>query len=242
MTTVLVIEDEAPVRENIVDILTYEGFEVIDAANGEQGITLAREQQPAIIVCDIMMPEVSGYDVLQALRKESGTATIPFIFLTARAGRDDMRQGMELGADDYLTKPFQPPELVAAVRARLEKQHIQEQQRRQRISQRLLLAQEETRRLIAGELHGEVGALLTGLKMLLGMSRRRPPEEMKARLNEGLALVNELSSCITELWLDLRPSMLDDLGLLPALLQYYERFAAQTQVRVNFKHAGLEQR
>ncbi|KST68936.1 EAL domain-containing response regulator [Mastigocoleus testarum] len=121
-TKVLLIEDEISVRENISDLLEAEGFETITAANGKVGIDLAISQIPDIILCDLMMPEVDGYGVLERLRQEILTATIPFIFLTAKSTRTDVRKGMDLGADDYLTKPFTRAELLSAISSRLDKQ------------------------------------------------------------------------------------------------------------------------
>ena len=122
MAKILVIEDEESIRENILDLLEAENFEGIGAINGKVGIKLANEQIPDLILCDMMMPEVDGHGVLKALRSEPLTATIPFIFLTAKADKSDIRTGMELGADDYITKPCTPQELLKAVAIRLEKQ------------------------------------------------------------------------------------------------------------------------
>ena len=122
MAKILVIEDEESIRENILDLLEAENFEGIGAINGQAGIKLASEQIPDLILCDMMMPEVDGHGVLKALRSEPLTATIPFIFLTAKADKSDIRTGMELGADDYITKPCTPQELLKAIAIRLEKQ------------------------------------------------------------------------------------------------------------------------
>jgi len=119
---ILVIEDEESIRENILDLLEAENFEGIGAINGQAGIKLANEQIPDLILCDMMMPEVDGHGVLKALRSEPLTATIPFIFLTAKADKSDIRTGMEQGADDYITKPCTPQELLKAIAIRLEKQ------------------------------------------------------------------------------------------------------------------------
>ncbi len=121
MTRILVIEDEDDLRNDILETLTLEGFEAYGAENGAVGIERARELTPDLIICDIMMPQMDGYQVLQTLRKENATATIPFIFLTAKTERDDMRYGMVLGADDYLTKPFRISELLESVQSRLQK-------------------------------------------------------------------------------------------------------------------------
>jgi DNA-binding response OmpR family regulator len=121
MTKILVIEDDDLTRQAIYNILTFSGYEVEVAEDGPQGVDKAQEHTPDLIVCDIMMPTLDGFGVLRALQCDKETAQIPFIFLTARTDRTDMRQGMELGADDYLTKPFAASELRAAVEARLTK-------------------------------------------------------------------------------------------------------------------------
>ncbi len=133
MSTVLIIEDETSMRANVAEYLTYEGFNVIEAENGLIGVQKAREYLPDVIICDVMMPELDGYGVLLQLRSDPATATIPFIFLTAKASRLAMRQGMELGADDYLTKPFLSQELISTVKTRLEKQALVAQEYRQKL-------------------------------------------------------------------------------------------------------------
>jgi EAL domain-containing protein (putative c-di-GMP-specific phosphodiesterase class I)/CheY-like chemotaxis protein len=122
MKKILVIEDEQIIRENILKLLKAEGFDVTGAENGAQGLNAAVSNLPDVIICDVMMPELDGYGVLMALRSNPVTATMPFVFLTGKAERSEMRQGMELGADDYLTKPFTKAELVGAISSRLKKQ------------------------------------------------------------------------------------------------------------------------
>ncbi|MFN6565026.1 MAG: EAL domain-containing protein [Nostoc sp. ChiSLP01] len=121
MQKILIIEDEESVRENILDLLQAEDFETIAAANGRIGLDLAISEVPDLILCDMMMPEIDGYGVLKALRQDPITATIPFIFLTAKSAKSDFRRGMDLGADDYITKPFTRAELLSAIMNRLEK-------------------------------------------------------------------------------------------------------------------------
>jgi EAL domain-containing protein (putative c-di-GMP-specific phosphodiesterase class I)/FixJ family two-component response regulator len=121
MPKILIIEDEEAVRENILDLLEAEDFETLAAANGRIGIHLAICEVPDLILCDMMMPEIDGYGVLRALRQDPSTATIPFIFLTAKSAKSDFRQGMDMGADDYITKPFSRAELLSAIINRLEK-------------------------------------------------------------------------------------------------------------------------
>lgn len=122
MKTILVIEDQDPIRANIAAMLNRSGFQAVEAPNGRIGLDLAKAYLPDLIVCDIMMPDLDGYGVFTELRQDADTATIPFIFLTAKADRSDVRQGMNLGADDYLTKPFTRDELIGAVTSRLQKQ------------------------------------------------------------------------------------------------------------------------
>src|SRR5262249_49654588 len=119
MKRILVIEDQPVMRRNIQTILEMEGFEVMTADNGRQGVVAAQNKAPDLILCDVMMPEMDGYGVLTALRQEPRTATLPFIFPTAKGEKTDLRAGMNLGADDYLAKPVSSDELVSAVRARL---------------------------------------------------------------------------------------------------------------------------
>lgn len=119
MTTILIIEDTAEIRNNVIDFLETEDFQVMAAKNGREGVKLANQNKFDLILCDIMMPELDGYGVISELRQNPTTSDIPFIFLTAKGERSDLRLGMNLGADDYLTKPFTPTELLEAITARL---------------------------------------------------------------------------------------------------------------------------
>ena len=122
---ILVVEDEEAIRTNIVRLLRIEGFDVQQAANGSEGLALARERHPALILSDVMMPVMDGHQMLAALRHDPLTGEIPVVFLTARADHGDIRAGMNLGADDYLLKPFQRDDLLAAVRTRLARRREQ---------------------------------------------------------------------------------------------------------------------
>jgi CRP/FNR family cyclic AMP-dependent transcriptional regulator len=121
MKTILLIEDNSDIRENMGEIMELAGYNVLLAPDGKQGVRLANEHLPDIIICDIMMPELDGYGVIHMLQKNEATKHIPFIFLTAKAERSEMRRGMEMGADDYITKPFSGTELLAAIESRLKK-------------------------------------------------------------------------------------------------------------------------
>nr|WP_290223933.1 GGDEF domain-containing response regulator [Trichocoleus desertorum] len=161
MTKILVIEDDQPVRENIVELLEVEEFDVIGAENGLLGVQLAQKHLPDLVLCDVMMPELDGYGVLTALRADPSTAAIPFIFLTAKADKTDLRQGMNLGADDYLTKPCTADELLEAIAARLQKQARATQQYTAALNQ----AQEQLNQLIRHD-------SLTGLSNRLALRER----------------------------------------------------------------------
>jgi len=119
MKKILVIEDEPEMRRNITALLRYYDYEPIAAENGRAGIETARREHPDLILCDVMMPELDGHGVLQSLQADVALARIPFIFLTAKGEKDDLRSGMNLGADDYLTKPVANADLIKAIETRL---------------------------------------------------------------------------------------------------------------------------
>lgn len=163
---ILVIEDEIQVCSNIEQILSLSDFNTISANNGLEGLRLAKAEKPDLICCDIMMPELDGYRVLESLRQDSETRSIPVIFLTAKVERSDLRQAMELGADDYLTKPFSPEELIKAIEIRLTRiekpdfirqQYEQERQHNVKLRQQIQINSQklqESKQL--AEMHNEV--------------------------------------------------------------------------------------
>ncbi|HEY9627561.1 MAG TPA: response regulator [Coleofasciculaceae cyanobacterium] len=161
MKKILVIEDEQAVRDTIVEILNSENFYAISAENGEVGVQMATEFQPNLILCDVMMPKLDGYGVLTQVRQNTKTATIPFVFLTANADKNNFRHGMTLGADDYLTKPFTHSELLEAIDARIGKQKMIEQQSQQQL--------DELRQSINLALPHELSTVLTVLSGLSQM-------------------------------------------------------------------------
>jgi len=123
-SSVLVIDDNKDIRENTAEILDLAGYKTFTAENGKKGVEIALREKPSLIVCDIMMPELDGYGVLHLIRKNPETEHLPFIFLTAKSERTDFRKGMDMGADDYITKPFEDLELLTAVEMRLKKSAI----------------------------------------------------------------------------------------------------------------------
>ena len=124
MNTILIVEDEPQIRKNIQQILDLEGFATITAEDGLEGLDMVEKHQPDMIICDVMMPNLDGYGLIEALRQKPSTADIPLIFLTAKAENRDLRQGMDLGADDYLIKPFKADELIRAISTRFEKRQV----------------------------------------------------------------------------------------------------------------------
>ncbi|NEP20359.1 MAG: response regulator [Leptolyngbya sp. SIO4C1] len=164
--TILVIEDEAQVRENIQEILEINGYIARGADDGQAGLAATQAYMPDLILCDVMMPNLDGYGVIAALQQQPETAAIPFIFLTAKADRSHLRQGMNLGADDYLTKPFETAELLTAIQTRLAKKSAIDQyqlQQSDELSQSLVKTQQkavETRQLadIKDELLSKISA------------------------------------------------------------------------------------
>jgi len=174
MTHILLVEDNPTVLSNLRKMLESEGFTVSATTNGREGIAAAQQATPDLIVCDIMMPDVNGYEVLTALRQQAATATVPFIFLTAKTERRDFRQGMELGADDFLTKPFTRDELLEAVRAQLDKQKTLDERYRQQVAElRGNLAQSLPHRLLFPAI--QIMGMAMGLEQ---RGSQMPPEEV----------------------------------------------------------------
>ncbi|MFB2896836.1 response regulator [Aerosakkonemataceae cyanobacterium BLCC-F50] len=180
MTKILVIEDEEAIRENILELLNAKKFDAFAVENGSKGVQLAKEKRPDLIICDISMPELDGYGVLEALRSEPDTAMIPFIFLTALADKANNRKGMELGADDYLTKPCKPVELLNAIDTRLKKQATINQQQSQKL--------EELRSSITFSLPHELRTPLNGIlgfsELLLTELDTLEPQEIKEMVEQ----------------------------------------------------------
>lgn len=182
MKKILVVEDERVLQKNIIKILRLEGFEVIGADDGASGVTCARQESPDLIVCDVMMPEMDGYEVLQTLQEDVDTALIPFIFLTAKTDRSDMRQGFEMGADDYLVKPFDADELLRAIEARFKKQEMMVN-RLSSLSEELGRLQEflDAKDGLMTNLNQELRRPMSNIKMALTMLQAQKTPEAQER-------------------------------------------------------------
>ncbi|WP_218081959.1 hybrid sensor histidine kinase/response regulator [Anthocerotibacter panamensis] len=234
MKKILVIEDSATIRENIRALLGYEGYTTLGASNGLDGLTLAQKEQPDLIICDIMMPRLDGYETLAALRRDPATASIPLIFLTAKGERADLRLGMELGADDYLPKPFTSTELLAAVTTRLGRQeHTRELRQQIRDLQERHEAQDELFNTASLELKTPLATMKLALRLL----REKPSRDARARylrvLEEACGRENELLNNLLELYrleADGTPLIREEillLGWLPGLLEGFALKARQ---------------
>ncbi len=166
MNRVLIVEDDAVARRQLAQLFRFENFEVAEAESGEAGIAAASDVAPDLVVCDIMMPGIDGFGVLEALRTRAETALTPFIFLTAKAGSRDVRQGMNEGADDYITKPFDPDALLASARRRLARRRVQWEEAERRAADTGMLAAAALPR----EMEGCLGHLETLSEMLASKS------------------------------------------------------------------------
>lgn len=174
--TILVIEDDQNIRESITDLLETSNFNVISAGNGKEGFEMALEKHPDLILCDIMMPIMDGYEVIQAVRKEKTLQDTPFIFLSAKSQKIDVRKGMDLGADDYLTKPFRAQELFDAVETRIWKKEVDQQELKdtknelEKLNQQMLAisAADIPVSMIISDLHGTIVHFSKGAERLLG--------------------------------------------------------------------------
>ncbi len=208
MKKILVIEDEPTVRANILELLEAEDFDAVGAENGFIGAMWAQENLPDLIICDVMMPEVDGYEVLSALRQVPSTAVIPFIFLTAMADKADIRQGMDLGADDYLTKPFTRAELLGAIASRFNKQAVvmqqfkTERERAEILQQKVLELQQsvDSQGEMLQQLQQEVRHAMPKLSMAMGllkgigkgMQRDRCVEILQKSCQGEISLLNQM--------------------------------------------------
>lgn len=205
MQTILVIEDEALLREDLLEVLDMEGFQAIGAKNGREGVRLARNLLPDLILCDVLMPELDGYGVLSMLRQKPETALIPFVFLTAKGTVDDFRQGMKLGADDYLIKPYKQTELLETISTRLTKRNailqlqkaamIQLQQKIEELQQTNLMKDD----FLSTASH-ELRAPMTNIMMVIQLLRRDPLDDrqqrylsvLQAECSREIELINDL--------------------------------------------------
>jgi K+-sensing histidine kinase KdpD len=175
MAKILVIEDASELRNDILEMLSLEGYETLGAANGYIGVDIAFNEPPDLIVCDVMMPELDGYGVLERVRSNPLTSTIPFIFLTSKTEHSSVRQGMTLGADDYLTKPFMVSELLDTIRTQLKKKEDQARDTRQHMDK----LRENIITALPHELRTPLNTVLGFSEMLINEADNIPPEQVR---------------------------------------------------------------
>jgi signal transduction histidine kinase len=284
--TILLVDDNPANLGVLTHALTEHSYRVLVAQHGERAIQIAKRALPALILLDVQLPGMDGFEICRHLKADLATQTIPVLFMTEHSAAADKLRGFAAGGVDYIAKPVEEAEVLARVsthlhigqlthdlqvnnaalerrveertaelvqanivlqveiaeRMRAEEALRASEEQLRAYTQRLVAVQEAERAQIARDLHDEIGQTLTGLKLVLAIGTRSTPEFIQARLVEAQALVNDLTTRVRELSLDLRPAMLDDLGLLPTLLWHVKRYTAQTQVQVIMKHSGLEQR
>lgn len=192
MSTILVIEDEPDIQENLADLLDAAGYDTLIAADGAEGVERARKHQPDLILCDVMMPRLNGFEVLERVRSDEALSGTPFIFLTAKSEARDLRRGMTTGADDYLTKPFQAVELFAAVETRLER--FGQLQRKQ--EQRMTELQQSISQVIPHELRTPLVAIEGFASLLKEDWATLEEEQAKDMLGEVLGATERLKRLV----------------------------------------------
>ena len=253
---ILVIDDEAITRTTLAALLERPNYRVEMAEDGVQGLELARKLNPDVILLDVMMPRMNGYDVCKSIREDPQIREVPIIMITALDDHDAKLNGLMAGADDFLSKPFDSLELKIRLhtlrhvdryrhlveereKLNLTLDELSEKNRQlSTLSRQVLEAQENERRHVAVELHDEIGQLLTGLKLILERGRKDPT----ATLSEAQAVVNELIQHVREMSLNLCPAALDDLGLSAALDGLFKRFTNQTQIAIRNNVNPLDER
>lgn len=195
MTKILVIEDEKYLLEDITELLEYSDFEVQGVSSGLKGVQLAEAYVPDLIICDIMMPDIDGYQVLEEIRANPYTANVAFIFLTAKADRDSLRQGMELGADDYLTKPFTSGELLTAINTRLNRHQLMALQTEQKMEN----VKRQLTRMVTHELRTPLISINTVVDVISRQLGQLDPSEMQELLDSISAGSKRLSHRVEQL-------------------------------------------
>ena len=195
MPKILVIEDEQPLLNDIMEMLEYSSYDVSGTPDGNEALEFARQHRPDVILCDIMMPGIDGYEVLKQLRQHPLTATIPFIFITAKADRDSMRQGMNMGADDYLTKPFTFDELTTAIETRLQRQQAVVDT----VENNVDVLKRQLARMVTHELRTPLISMTTVLNVISRQFGQLSQQELQEMLDTVEAGSNRLSHRVEQL-------------------------------------------
>ena len=242
MSMVMIVDDDPTARETLVAILEGEGYELQQAKDGIQALRMLKQLQPDLIILDIMMPAMDGFEVCRRIRATPQLAEVPIILLTALDDRDSLLRGLESGADDFLSKPPDRRELIARVRTitRLNRYRTLMEQREniRRMAERVVAAQEEERQHISRELHDDLGqALTTHLIALRNLQQdlSLPTQTLVERLQSLYDQSYEIFIKIRSIARDLRPAVLDTLGLKVAMQTYCAEFTRHTHLPVIFE-------
>lgn len=245
MSTILIVDDNPTARETLVAILEGEGYDLQQSKDGIQALGMLKQIQPDLILLDVMMPGMDGFEVCRRIRATPELAEVPIILLTALDDRDSLLRGIESGADDFLSKPPDRRELVARVRTitRLNRYRTLMEQREniRRMAERVVAAQEEERQHISRELHDDLGqALTTHLIALRNLQQdlSLPAQTLFERLQSLYDQSYEIFVKIRSIARDLRPPVLDTLGLKVALQTYCTEFTRRTHLPVVFESEG----
>jgi len=263
---ILVVDDNPVALFAVARPLAAEGYSVLEASTGAQGLALARAELPDLVLLDVMLPDINGVELCRQIKADAdGGQSFVVLLSSVETSPDSQSLGMESGADSYIARPIENRELVARVQAmlrikraesalrkahdELEKRVVERTEELSRanaalkaMSLRLVDVQEAERRFVARELHDEIGQLVTGLKLLLETSLRPASAAEQQGFDEAMSLINDLMERVRQLSINLRPQMLDDLGLVIALDWHFKRYTKQTGIRVLFKHSQLPER
>lgn len=256
----LIIDDNLTARETLKALLFDSGYDILTADSGKTGLAKAIEKLPDVILLDVMMPEMDGYEVTRQIRKDPKLSEVPIIMITALDDRYSRLMGLKAGADDFLSKPYDSMELEIRLRSlhqvaryrhlreereklqQLNKQLEKQNDELKNLSAKMVEVQETEQRRLAVELHDDFGQLLTGLKMNLERSFLVDEKTIRQEIQQSLDIVNQLHKQVREMVLNLRPTILDDLGLFAALDWYFTRFTQQTGIHVTHNVNRLEEK
>jgi two-component system, sensor histidine kinase and response regulator len=246
MTKILIIEDEDMLRGEVSEWLAFEGYEVFSAKDGVAGLECAFRDLPDLIVCDIMMPRLDGYGVLLEMRSNPGTAAIPFIFMTAKVTTEDIRRGMVLGADDYLTKPFERLDLLQAIQTRLAKKAMLEQNHQHDVEQlQTALEQEIEHRLLKAQIvamfshdfRNPLAGIMSSISLVRDYADRMDAQRRLVHLNRAEASVRQLIQMLDDMLvvsqmetgnLDFKPEQLNIEDFIQRMVEEFQTLHRET--------------
>lgn len=235
MVRILIVEDEEKIRLSLIDMLELAEHDVIVANDGDIGLQLAQAELPDLIISDIMMPNMDGYELFNAIKSDLATVHIPFIFLTALASYDDVRTGMNLGADDYLTKPFNYNQLMTAVNVRLNKHALEEQARLRLFAQRLVDLQERERTQLAQDLETKIQEPLNGLKLMLNLAQQTNDPNILKTISQ---ITEDIANRTQNLSQRLMPTMMNHLNIISIIVWLFEEYKTNHDFNIDFERAG----